>query len=395
MDFFALARYHDDGSLDTSFHGDGKVLTGFPESGGGRIAAMAIDDADRIVVGGVVGGKFAVARYTEDGNLDTSFRGDGTVVTDFRSTEDEHIHALCIDHRNRIIVTGCADDYIALARYHQDGALDSSFDRDGKVLTNFRSTEQERAHSVVLDGWGRIIVGGPASTTSGRFALARYTENGSLDASFHGDGKVLTGFASFKTEILEALAVDRRGRIVAAGWGQNYLVAARRYERKFALARYTEDGNLDSSFHGDGKVITDFRSAAEEEIAALAIDDAGRIVVGGVADHKFALARYIEDGNLDTSFHGDGKIITNFRSTDYEWITGLALDALGRIVVAGTAERQIALARYIEDGSLDTSFDGDGKVITNFRSTDYEKAHAIAIDHHGRIVVAGYARRSD
>jgi len=245
---------------------------------------------------------------------------------------------------------------------------------------------------VVLDRWGRIVVGGPASTTSGRFALARYTENGSLDTSFHGDGKVLTGFASFQTEILEALAVDRRGRIVAAGWGQNYLVAARRYERKFALARYTEDGNLDSSFDGDGKVITDFRSAEEEEITALAIDAAGRIVVGGVADHKFALARYIEDGNLDTSFHGDGKVITDFRSTDYEWIAGLALDALGRIVVAGSAQGHFALARYIEDGSLDTSFDGDGKVITDFRSTRYERADAIAIDHHGRIVVAGYAR---
>ena len=391
MEYFALARYHDDGSLDTSFHGDGKVLTDFPDPGGGRIAAMAIDENDRIVAGGEVGPNFALARYTVDGNLDTSFRGVGSVVTDFRSTEDEHIHALCIDHRDRIIVAGWADGFMALARYHQDGALDSSFDRDGKVLTNFRSTANESAHAVAIARFGDIVVGG---TADGKFALARYHDDGSLDTSFHGDGKILTDFRSTGKEGVRALAIDRRGRIVVAGKAETLVGEL---EAHFALARYTEDGNLDPTFHGDGKVLTSFPSPREEEtitgITGLAIDDANRIVVGGNAKHNFALARYTEDGNLDTSFHGDGKVVTDFRSTGFEWIKGLALDYLGRIVVAGIADGKFALARYIEDGSLDTSFHGDGKVITNFRSTDYEGARDIAIDHRGRIVVAGYAMR--
>jgi uncharacterized delta-60 repeat protein len=389
---FALARYRDDGSLDTSFHGDGKVLTDFPELGSEGIAAIAIDDSDRIVAGGTSGRKFAVARYTVDGNLDTSFRGDGTVVTDFRSTEEENIEALCIDHRNRIIVAGWADGRMALARYHEDGALDSSFHGDGKVLTNFRSTAEESAHAVALDRWGRIVVGG---TADDMFALARYTENGRLDPSFHGDGKVLTDFRSTQREGIRALAIDRHGRIVVAGKAVRYVGEV---DAKFALARYTEDGNLDPSFHRDGKVLTNFWSDQEESITGvngLAIDGADRIVVGGTTRHRFALARYTDDGNLDTSFHGDGKVVTNFRSTFYERITGLALDHLGRIVVAGLAHEKFALARYIEDGTLDTSFHGDGKVITDFRSTRYEGAHDIAIDHQGRIVVAGYAWRYD
>ncbi len=309
-------------------------------------------------------------------------------MTDFRSTEKESIQALRIDHRNRIIVVGWADRRMALARYHEDGALDSSFHGDGKVLTDFRSTEREVARSVALDRWGNIIVGGSAD---GKFALARYTENGSLDASFHGDGKVLTDFASTENERICALTVDRRGRIVAAGKAENLTANV---DARFALARYTEDGNLDPSFHRDGKVLTDFWSRREETItgiSALAIDDADRIVVGGFTDHKFALARYTEDGNLDPSFHRDGKVVTNFRSTYHELINGLALDHLGRIVVAGLAGGKFALARYTEDGNLDTSFDGDGKVITNFRSTDHEGAHDIAIDRHGRIVAAGFA----
>lgn len=392
---FAVARYRDDGSLDTSFHGDGKVLTEFPEPGWEYIAGLAIDNDDRIVVGGSVTrsisselvGHFALARYTEDGELDPSFGG-GTVVTDFRSTAAEYALALRTDNHNRIILAGRADGYMALARYNPDGTLDTSFDRDGKVLTNFRSTEHESAQAIAIDRAGRIIVGGSAGSDGDYFALARYDVDGSLDASFHHDGKVLTDFRSGRTEIGRALAIDHGGRIVLGGWAR---IDPASSVRQFALARYTADGELDTTFDRDGKVLTDFRSTEDEWIDALAIDRAGRIVVGGAAGDKFALARYLNDGSLDTSFHHDGKVVTDFRSTRREKIAALVLDHLGRIVVAGAADRKFALARYTEDGDLDTSFDRDGKVLTDFRSSSNEGASAVAIDHQGRIVAGGYA----
>ena len=396
---FALARYHDTGSLDRSFHGDGKVITGSLDPGG--ITAVAIGDDNRIVVGGWVApsghpvrdGSFALARYTADGDLDRSFRGDGTVVTDFRSTRAESVTALCIDHRNRIIVDGRASGYFAVARYHWDGALDSSFHGDGKVLTDFRSREAEWASSVAVDAWGRIVVVGNAYRSGNpdpELALARYREDGRLDPSFHGDGKVLTDLPSFRGEGVRALAVDRHGRIVVGGFAMDRgdVLGETRY---FALARYTVDGDLDASFGGAGTVITDFRSTEEEEITALAIDAADRIVVGGGADDRFALARYTDAGVLDRTFHRDGKVITDFRSTPHERIEGLAIDHRGRIVVAGYAGPWFALARYLEDGDLDTSFHGDGKVITDFRSSSAERALAIAIDGQGRIVAGGYS----
>ena len=81
----------------------------------------------------------------------------------------------------------------------------------------------------------------------------------------------------------------------------------------------------------------------------------------------------------------------SIRSTRRERIAALALDHLGRIVVAGSADGMFALARYTEDGNLDTSFDRDGKVLTDFRSSVGEEAYAVAIDHQGRIVAGGYA----
>jgi uncharacterized delta-60 repeat protein len=341
----------------------------------------------------MVASKFAVARYLEDGNLDPSFGGDGTVITDFRSTASEFITAVRIDNHNRIVVAGGADDHMALARYQPDGTLDRSFNGDGKVLTDFRSTAQETAYAIAIDRSGRIVVGGSAGTDGGYFALARYTPDGSLDTSFHHDGKVLTDFTSARTEIGQALAIDHGGRIVLGGWaGIDPDPGPGSYTMRFALARYADDGNLDTSFDRDGKVLTDFRSTTNERIAALAIDRAGRIVVGGTADGKFALARYANDGSLDPSFDSDGKVLTDFRSTRNEMIQALVIDRFQRIVVAGMADRQFALARYAEDGALDTSFDRDGKVLTNFRSTTIERANAVAIDHQNRIVAGGVAR---
>ncbi len=395
---FALARYHDNGSLDTSFHHDGKVITDFAEPGYEYVAGLAIDNDDGIVAGGSVNvltrpenvSHFALARYTEDGNLDPGFGSGGTVVTDFRSSAEEFVFAVRMDNHNRIVLAGRADGYMALARYLPDGTLDASFDRDGKVLTDFRSTEHERASAIAIDRAGRIIVGGTAGTDGDYFALARYRVDGSLDTSFHHDGKVLTNFRSARNEVGRALAIDHGGRIVLGGWAEverSPGVSG----RQFALARYTDRGELDTTFGGDGKVLTDFHSTENERIDALAIDRAGRIVVGGAADDKFALARYLNDGGLDPSFHHDGKVITDFRSTPEEHIYALALDRLGRIVVAGSADGQFALARYTEDGNLDPSFDGDGKVLTDFRSSIGEQAYAVAIDHQGRIVAGGDA----
>ncbi len=110
------------------------------------------------------------------------------------------------------------------------------------------------------------------------------------------------------------------------------------------------------------------------------------------AGHQFALARYTPNGSLDTSFDTDGKLFTAFDG-GYAGASAMALQADGKIVAAGWAgtsarDRQFALARYTPNGSLDTSFHDDGKRLTNF-DTPSEVARAIAIQSTGEIVVAG------
>src|SRR6185436_6743364 len=91
---------------------------------------------------------------------------------------------------------------------------------------------------------------------------------------------------------------------------------------------------------------------------------------------KFALARCLPDGSLDSDFNGDGNgdgMVTTVFGGDGDVAFGVALQADGKIVVAGNAQHfdvvntsAFALARYNTDGSLDSDFDADGKVTTNF-----------------------------
>ena len=210
---------------------------------------------------------------------------------------------------------------------------------------------------------------------------------GVLDPTFDSDGKVTTAFGS-ATDQAHAVAIQSDGKIVAAGYiwnGSNY---------DFALARYNTDGSLDASFGSGGKVTTAFGGATDQAYA-IAIQSDGKVLVVGSASNgsndDFALARYNSDGSLDASFDSDGRVTTDFGSAA-DVAYAVAIQSDGKIVVAGSASNgsndDFALARYNSDGSLDTSFGSGGKAMTAILSaTDY--AFAVAIQHDGKIVAAG------
>ena len=99
------------------------------------------------------------------------------------------------------------------------------------------------------------------------------------------------------------------------------------------------------------------------------------------------------DGDLDTSFGSDGKVTTAIGSGG-DYAESVAIQSDGKIVAAGFSyngsNNDFALVRYNTDGTLDTSFDSDGKVTTAIGSSD-EQALSVAIQSDGKIVVAGYS----
>jgi uncharacterized delta-60 repeat protein len=360
------------GDLDASFDSDGKVTTDFGSSE--SAFAVAVQPDGRIVAAGGSDGDFALARYNGDGSLDTSFDSDGKVTTDFGAFAGAL--AVAVQPDGRIVAAGESGGDFALARYNRDGSLDTSFDSDGKVTTDFGGSEVATAVAVQPDG--RIVAAGFRDLVD--FALARYNRDGGLDTTFDSDGKVTTDFGA--AEDASAVAIQPDGRIVAAGESQGG------FGRDFALARYNVDGSLDTSFDSDGKVTTDF--GVLDAASDVAIQPDGRIVAAGNSggfgfSRDFALARYNRDGSLDTSFDSDGKVTTDFGGS--EVATAVAVHPDGRCVAAGGSDEDFALAGYKVDGSLDTSFDSDGKVTTDFGG--FEFASDVAIQPDGRIVAAG------
>ena len=155
-------------------------------------------------------------------------------------------------------------------------------------------------------------------------------------------------------------------------------------------------GDLDTSFDSDGKVTTEVGST-DDFARSVAIQSDGKIVAAGFSsngsDWDFALVRYNTDGSLDTSFDTDGKVTTAIGSGD-DHAVSVAIQSDGKIVAAGYSDNgsdnDFALVRYNTDGSLDASFDGDGKVTTAIGS-DWDQAYSVAIQSDGKIVAAGYS----
>jgi uncharacterized delta-60 repeat protein len=353
---FALARYNADATLDMTFGGDGRVTTNFTPREDGAYG-VAIQADGKIVAAGDAGlgsgnSRFAVARYNADGTLDTTFGGDGKVTTEFTSRDDP-VAGLVIQADGRIVLSGGAawngsNPRIALARYDADGTLDTTFGGDGRVTTDV-AAGREYAGAVTVQVDGKIVAGGLVRQPGARagFALVRYAINGTLDPTFDGNGKVRTNFTSWSDSV-QNLVIQPDGKIVAAG-----IAGSGGSNPQFALARYAPDGTLDASFSGDGKVTTDFTPGYDRGWD-VGLQTDGKILVAGDAagqGFRFALARYATDGALDTTFSGDGKVTTNF-TPRADLAYGLAIQPDGNIVLAGEAgwdrpNPTFALARYV------------------------------------------------
>jgi uncharacterized delta-60 repeat protein len=392
---FALARYNPNGSLDTSFSGDGKLTTDFAGIGADdKATGVALQDNGKIVVvgySGISSKDFAVARYNPNGTLDTSFSGDGKQTTDFGGGEGAS--GVAIQGNGKIVVVGttCTDaEFVqcdfALARYNpSDGSLDTSFSGDGKQTTDF-GTDYDTATGMALQGDGKIVAVGARGFGTGAsdFALARYNpSDGSLDTSFSGDGKQTTDFGG-GNDGANGVAVQG-GKIVAVGQGGSGLF----YD--FALARYKSNGLLDTTFAGDGKLTTDF-GGDNDRANGVAIQGDGKIVaVGDSFGNGFVLARYRPNGSLDPSFSGDGEQMGAFNGV----ARGVAIQDDGKIVAVGDGSDAIstdfAVARYNPNGSLDPSFSDDGRQRTNFGGIG-EGATGVAVQGDGKIVAVGHNR---
>lgn len=410
------------GLSDLSFDLDGVVQTSIAPTHDQAEGIALQADGKIVAVGSAMNGQrqvFALARYNTDGSLDSSFDGDGLATTDFGG--GAAAMAVAIQPDGKIVVAGYAYQsgayQFALARYNTNGSLDTSFDGDGRVTTALGSSG-DSAFALAIQSDGKIVAAGesfdgPAVGASGSdFALARYNIDGSLDTSFGQGGLVRTPIGP-KNDRIEAITLIEgrlpgETQIVAAGWStpgarETGLPATGGppAPTDTALARYDAQGQLDPTFDGDGLALFSFSAGFDKATAVVARPD-GSILIGGSTTTgnagAFLLARVTSAGQLDATFGSGGVTQTSFGDAPAGANAIAVLN--NQIVLAGFARYDrpelqisragIALARYDANGIADPDF-GDAGRVTRVVGSIADAATAVAIQPDGRIVAAGYA----
>jgi uncharacterized delta-60 repeat protein len=281
------------------------------------------------------------------------------------------------------------------------GDPDTSFGFQGQLLVDLGpGSHQARAVGQLPDG--RIVVAGDAqgAVLQDYCAVAVLLPDGTLDPGFGDQGRVLLDFDPGQINLCNDLLVQPDGRIVLAGY--------RRFgplgNEGFMVIRLNSDGSLDNSFSGDGYQNINFQLmlGARAQANAVALQPDGKLVVAGfsriaASEHDLAVARLNSNGTLDNSFSGDGLatlgIAAASPSTDQAWSVAIQHD--GRIVLAGESrvdyEASMLVARLTSAGQTDSSFNLTGYRLIKFGLVPQASVRkGLVLRPDGGLLLGGY-----
>lgn len=388
-----------DGSFDASFDSDGIVITDIGTDKDNLTDILIQQDGKIVAVGSTnIPGPFSqseicIVRYNPDGTLDTSFDTDGKVITQLSSGGNEEGNAVAIQSDGKIVVVGQSPgtiyDEIIILRFNTNGSLDSTFGNNGLVIADINSKD-DVSFDVLIQPDGKIVI-----TASTRFGttesfLLRYNIDGSLDNTFGN-----TGVGWIQDALARKMAIHSDGKIVVAC---PYLIGS---TGVFYTVRFDTSGNYDNSYGTTGKIITDITSGVDQA-TCISIQGDGKIIAAGSSsdgtNHSFSLVRYNSDGSIDETFSDDGIVITPIGSSN-AIINSIDIQSDGKIVATGYAAMNgntinIAIVRYNSNGSLDNTFGSNG-ILTPSIGTSSSQGQSVLIQQNGKILVGGSASKSN
>lgn len=358
---FAIARLNIDGTLDTTFSGDGLAVVGLGVNHFDSAEALAISNGKIVVVGSdqdtsTSTFSMAILRLNSDGTLDTTFSGDGFELLRVGSNPATGA-SVALQSDGKIVAGGTNGQQLLVERRLSNGDADTSFSGDGAATVGFsEDVPSFLPISLGIDPTdGRIVIGSSVIDGGGfshDFALAAFTLAGVLDTTFSTDGKMLRSTSSAGG--FGALKVLSDGRIVAVGVTNKGLPGD-----QFLIEKYTRTGAFDTTFGGgDGASVVGFTFGGEpndDAADAIGLQSDGKLVVAGRSTGQvqfFAVARLSANGALDTTFGINGGVLTAFAGGSAA-ITGLAInnntnkiDVVGVELQGGNIDAALA-ARYL------------------------------------------------
>jgi uncharacterized delta-60 repeat protein len=395
---FPLALSAAPGDLDTSFGTNGIVTT--VVDGDNSQAISIVNQLDGKIL--VVGDAFsltpyknigALVRYEPDGTLDISFDNDGVLLLP-NGDGFNRLEEVIQQPDGKILITGVmhginSDSHFGMSvvRLLSDGSLDKNFGDNGLAGTP-KAVHSGAAYALTLQPDGKILTLGSGGATGDTvLALVRYLKDGTLDMDFGVDG-ITTTDIGWDSSSERDIVIQPDGKILVLA--QRFSVAKDKYQ--MILLRYLQDGQLDTSFGNNG--ITKLPSGVDGSHAYnLLVDPDGRILVSGRfngSDAGIVVIRTLADGQLDTSFGSNG--VTKIQvSPKNDGTRAMALQPDGKILIAGYTldpDIDVVVSRLLPDGSIDTVFGANGITVVHFTDMT-DGPDDMAIQPDGGILVTG------
>lgn len=386
-----LLRLNADGSLDTSFNSGGKIFISEMEN----IVKITLQNDGKIVVGGSYDFDVVLKRFNTNGTIDTTFGTNGSIINTStgasRSLQDFVIQA---DGKFLVLSDfySGSQDYRVL-RYNSNGTPDTSFGNNGSITTDIGNVEF--AKNILTQSDGKFIVAGTTLTTGTSTTsvfLARYNSNGTFDTSFNSNGKKTLTYTGFNEFYNFEFQTD--GKIVLVF--SSYVSSV----PKLNVVKLNANSTLDTTFGTNGVANVTAPNNFGNGLKKFKIQSDGKLfimsatfqMVNNSSNNNFLLVRLNANATYDTSFNGTGyQEFSFFANND----TGGDFSLIGnQILLSGNTEEtlilnKIAIAKFNSTGSLDLSFDGDGKAFYTFPYTAYDESKCSAIQADGKIIVAG------
>lgn len=381
------------GDLDTNFGVNGLVT----DTNSSQCNALALAPDGTILTTGTLFPNFALARYSPTGTLISSIITEIT-SSEFGRTLISTINGIGLNSQGTIYATGSGfiphgAILTPLASYNADLSLNTTFSPNGTpagtlVLSSILGTAT--AYAIAIDAQEKIVIAG------GDFLgfIARINSDGSLDTTFNASGPtpgVITGDSFASITGFRTLVIASDGTITAGGYFSDPISG----NNTFAFARFTQNGDY---IRVNETPITTPTGLGSSQINALTLDAQGNMIAIGQADDGqsplvtyFTIARYTPDGNLDTTFGTNGITTTLIGLTCFAY--SVIIDPYGKIVVGGTdyngTGSVFALARYTSNGTLDPAFGTGGIVTTDIGDSNSSSIRALIQTPYKNNVIAG------
>jgi uncharacterized delta-60 repeat protein len=340
---------------------------------------ILIQPDGKIVVIGTALGDFAVIRLSNLGTIDSTFGNNGNLTIDFGANDAALSGVIQTD--GKIVLSGSyawnteSSDF-ALARLLGNGTLDPSFGTGGKVTVDF--SQYDTADSIALQNDGKLLIGGHSYFRSNDdFIAARLSADGRLDNSFANSGITNTDIGS-RDFGYSIISLPDQSTLLAGASGSGV-----------GIVKYTASGLLDTNFGQGGKVVlNDF---AHSQVVRVITSSDGKIFIGADTNsgssRDFSIIKLNANGTIDTNFATQGRASFDFDGRN-DYLSDLLIASDGKILLIGTSSGDFSALRLNTNGSLDTSYGSNGKVITDIGGIN-DTANSAALQNDGKLVVAG------